>query len=96
VTKQFLRLAAVIAMFAVPLAAQAQGIGRGAAEGAAAGGRAAGPAGAVVGGAVGGVTGGVVGGVKGVLGVPQRAGYRYRRGHRHPYRFRHCRYHRCR
>jgi hypothetical protein len=81
---------------ALPLRAAAQGIGRGAAEGAAAGGAAAGPVGSVVGGAVGGVAGGVAGGVKGVLGVPQRTGYRYyphRYYHHHAY-YHHYRYHR--
>jgi hypothetical protein len=61
--------ASVLAVLAMPLAAQSQGVIRGAEEGAATGNRAAGPAGA----AVGGVGGGVVGGVKGILGIPQRS-----------------------
>lgn len=66
--------ATVLAILAMPLSAQAQGIIRGAEEGSAAGNRAAGP----VGGAVGGVVGGVVGGIKGILGIPQRTGRRDR------------------
>ena len=63
-----------LAVLAVPLAAQAQGVVRGAQEGAAEGNRAAGPVGGAVGAGVGGVVGGVEGGVKGVLGIPQRTG----------------------
>jgi gas vesicle protein len=57
--------AGVLAVLAMPLAAQSQGVIRGAEEGAAAGNRTAGPAGGAV--------GGVVGGVKGILGIPQRS-----------------------
>ena len=56
--------AGVVAVLAMPLSAQAQGIIRGGEEGAAAGNRAAGPVGGAVGGVVGGVEGGIVGGVK--------------------------------
>jgi hypothetical protein len=66
--------AGVLAVLAMPLTVQAQGIIRGAEEGAAVGNRAAGPVGGAVGGVVGGVGGGVVGGVKGILGIPQRSG----------------------
>jgi hypothetical protein len=67
-----------LAILAMPLAAQAQGIVRGAQEGVQQGNRVAGPVGGAVGGAVGGVVGGVAGGVKGVLGVPQRTSVHYR------------------
>jgi len=66
--------AGLIAVLAMPLTAQAQGIIRGGEEGAAAGNRAAGPAGGAVGAVVGGVAGGLAGGVKGILGIPQRTG----------------------
>src|SRR5664280_2761436 len=59
---------AVLAVLAMPLAAQAQGVPGGAAHGFYEGNRIAGPVGAVVGTAV----GGVVGGVEGVLGLDQR------------------------
>jgi hypothetical protein len=72
IMKKFVLL--TLAVLAMPLAAQAQGVVRGAEEGAAAGNRAAGPVGGAVGGVVGGVEGGVVGGVKGILGIPQRTG----------------------
>ena len=55
-----------VAILAMPLAAQAQGIIGGAQEGAHEGDRAAGPVGAVVGGTV----GAAVGGVEGAIGVP--------------------------
>ncbi len=72
---------AVIATFAVPLAAQAQGTVRGAQDGAAAGGNAAGPLGAIVGGAVGAATGTV----GGILGVDDRPRFReYVVRERHP------------
>ena len=63
-----------LAVLAMPVAVQAQGIVRGAQQGAAVGSHAAGPVGGAVGGAVGGVAGGVAGGVKGVLGIPQSTG----------------------
>src|SRR2546430_14958390 len=74
----------VAGLFALPLAAQAQGIPGGAAEGAQQGGEAAGPLGAAVGGAVGGVTGGVAG----LLGVDERPRFRdyVIREHRSSYR----------
>ena len=77
--------AGVVALFTMPLSAQAQGIGEGARQGARTGYYAAGPVGGIVGGAVGGVTGGVVGGVQGVLGIHQYRYYnrRYYRHHRH-------------
>ena len=56
--------AGVLAVFSMPLVAQAQGIVRGGERGAAEGGRAAGPVGAAVGGVVGGMAGGVVGGAR--------------------------------
>lgn len=62
---QVLIASALIAAFAVPLAARAQGIPGGIAHGIYEGDRRAGPIGAVVGGAV----GGVIGGIEGVLGV---------------------------
>jgi hypothetical protein len=71
--------AGVLAVLAMPPAAQAQGIIRGTEEGAAAGNRAAGPVGGAVGGVVGGVEGGIVGGDKGILGIPQRTGSAGRR-----------------
>ena len=57
--------AAFVALVALPVAAQAQGVPGGFAHGAYEGNRRAGPVGAVVGAAV----GGVIGGVEGVLGV---------------------------
>jgi hypothetical protein len=58
----------LVAMLALPVAAQAQGVPGGAAHGFHEGNRIAGPVGAVVGTAV----GGVIGGVEGVLGINQR------------------------
>ena len=58
----------LLAILALPMAAQAQGTVRGAQEGAAEGNRAAGPLGAVVGGTV----GAAVGTVGGILGVEER------------------------
>jgi hypothetical protein len=74
-----------LALLALPHFAHAQGIVGGAEEGVRRGNRAAGPVGGVVGGALGAGVGGVVGGVKGVLGIPDRRGYRHRhyRRHRH-------------
>ena len=76
----------VAGLFALPLAAQAQGIPGGAAQGAQQGGEAAGPVGA----AVGGVVGGVAGGVAGLLGADQRPRFRdyVMREHRSAYRLR--------
>lgn len=80
--------------FAMPLAAQAQGIPGGAVHGFYEGNRIAGPLGAVVGTAV----GGVVGGVEGVLGVgPSYVEYREEpvvRPYRHHHRYRHHRHYR--
>ena len=73
---RFVMAAAILTLFAVPIAAEAQGIVGGAQEGARVGNRAAGPVGGAVGAVGGGVVGGVVGGVKGVIGVPQRSGVR--------------------
>ena len=70
-TSRFVWTAAALAVLALPLAAQSQGVVRGAQDGAAVGNRAAGPVGGAVGAVGGGVVGGVAGGVKGVLGVPQ-------------------------
>jgi len=58
----------VLALLAVPVAAQAQGVPGGASHGFHEGNRIAGPVGAVVGTAV----GGVIGGVEGVLGINHR------------------------
>ena len=63
---------AMVAMLALPVAAQAEGTARGAQEGAAEGGRAAGPIGAIVGGTVGAATGTV----GGTLGVDTRPRFR--------------------
>jgi len=63
---------ALLAMFAFPIGAHAQGIIGGAQRGAEEGAAAAGP----VGGAVGGVLGGVTGGVAGLLGVEERPRFR--------------------
>jgi len=63
---------AMLAMLALPVAAQAEGTVRGAQEGAAEGGRAAGPIGAIVGGTVGAATGTV----GGILGVDTRPRFR--------------------
>ena len=63
---------ALLAVMALPVAAQAQGTLRGAQEGAAEGERAAGPLGAIVGGAVGAATGTV----EGILGVDDRPRFR--------------------
>src|ERR1044072_7897834 len=65
----------LVAMLALPVAAQAQGVPGGAAHGFHEGNRIAGPVGAVVGsaGGVGAAVGGVIGGVEGVLGITQRA-----------------------
>ena len=63
---------AVVAMLALPVAAQAEGTVRGAQEGAAESGRAAGPIGAIVGGTVGAATGTV----GGILGVDTRPRFR--------------------
>jgi hypothetical protein len=62
----------LLAILALPVAAQAQGTVRGAQDGAEAGGRAAGPIGAVVGGTV----GAAVGTVGGILGVEDRPRFR--------------------
>jgi len=70
-------VAGVLAILAMPVAANAQGVVGGAQQGASKGARegskAAGPVGGAVGGAVGSVVGGVTGGVKGVLGVPEKS-----------------------
>ena len=63
---------ALLAMFAFPIGAHAQGIIGGAQRGAEEGAAAAGP----VGGVVGGVLGGVTGGVAGLLGVEERPRFR--------------------
>jgi len=76
--------ASLLALFAVPLSAQAQGIIGGGERGAEVGGRAAGPVGGVVGGVVGGAAGGVVGGVRGVVGAPRHHHYgSYHHDHYH-------------
>jgi hypothetical protein len=69
---KILTAAAVAMMFALPLAARAQGIVGGAEEGAHVGDRAAGPVGGVVGGAVGAVTGGIAG----LIGADQEPRFR--------------------
>ena len=82
----FVMAAGVLALLAMPVATQAQGVGVGAHEGAHKGAhvghRVLGPVGGAVGGVVGGVTGGVVGGVKGALGIPQRRHYYHRQPER--------------
>jgi hypothetical protein len=77
---------AVLAIVALPVAAQAQGTIRGAQEGAEEGGRAAGPVGAVVGGAL----GAAAGTVGGILGVDTRPRFREYvvREHRPSYTYR--------
>jgi hypothetical protein len=70
---------AFLAVLAIPLAAQAQGVPGGAAHGFNEGNRIAGPIGAVVGTAI----GGVVGGVEGVLGLDQRYYVSVTPHHRH-------------
>ncbi len=77
--KKVLVLAGALMVFAMPVAANAQGIVGGARDGSREGGRIAGPVGGVVGGAIGAGVGGAVGGVKGVLGIPDR-------GYRRPYK----------
>lgn len=84
---------ALLATFAMPLAAQAQGVPGGVEHGFHEGNRRAGPVGAVVGAAV----GGVIGGVEGVLGVGPRyydeePVYRPRVTHRGRGYHRHSRY----
>jgi hypothetical protein len=69
----------LLATFALPAAAMAQGTVRGAEEGAAAGGAAAGPLGAIVGGTVGAATGTV----GGILGVDDRPRFREYVVHEH-------------
>ena len=64
--------AALIAAFALPLGAQAQGIPGGIQRGAEEGAAAAGPIGGIVGGAV----GGVAGGIAGLLGIEQQPRFR--------------------
>jgi hypothetical protein len=66
--RRFIGITALVAVIAIPVVAQAQGIPGGVERGSREGERAAGPVGAVVGG----VIGGVVGGVNGVLGVDER------------------------
>jgi hypothetical protein len=71
--RRYLGTAAVLlAISALPIAAQAQGVPGGIERGAREGERAAGPVGAIVGGTI----GGVVGGVAGVLGVDERPRFR--------------------
>lgn len=69
---RLLGTAAIVAVMALPVVAQAQGVPGGVERGAREGERAAGPVGAVVGGTI----GGVVGGVAGVLGVDDRPRFR--------------------
>ncbi|MDP4006203.1 DUF1236 domain-containing protein [Methylobacterium sp. NEAU K] len=71
-TRKLLLALATTSLFALPMAAQAQGILRGAAEGAEVGADAAGPVGGIVGGAVGAATGTV----GGILGVDERPRFR--------------------
>jgi hypothetical protein len=69
-------VAGVLAVLAVPVVANGQGIiggaQQGASQGAREGSKAAGPVGGAVGGVVGGTVGGVTGGVKGALGIPKK------------------------
>lgn len=84
--KKTVMVASLLAMLALPGAAEAQGIVGGAEIGAARGQRAAGPVGGIVGSVVGGAVGGVVGGARGVLGLSRRGVHRgavhHRRRHR--------------
>ena len=66
--RRIIGITALVAVVALPVVAQAQGVPGGVERGSREGERAAGPVGAVVGG----VIGGVVGGVNGVLGIDQR------------------------
>ena len=68
-TMKLLAAGACVAMLALPLGAQAQGVPGGAVDGYDKGDHIAGPIGGIIGAAVGGVVGGVIGGVNGVLGV---------------------------
>lgn len=86
--RHFLWAFALLAMLAMPFAANAQGIVGGAREGAYRGERAAGPVGGVVGGAIGAGVGGAVGGVKGVLGIPDRRAHRHYHHRKRHYRHR--------
>lgn len=70
--RRLIGIAALAAVVALPVVAQAQGVPGGVERGSRDGERAAGPVGAVVGG----VIGGVVGGVAGVLGVDERPRFR--------------------
>ncbi len=67
-SRRLIGAAALLAVVAMPVLAQAQGVPGGIERGAREGERAAGPVGAIVGGTI----GGVVGGVAGILGVDQR------------------------
>lgn len=67
---KFKSAAICLALFAIPVTVQAQGLVRGAEDGANSGGQAAGPVGAVVGGVIGGV-GGTIGGILGVETRPR-------------------------
>jgi hypothetical protein len=87
--KNLLIGSAFLAVLAMPLAAQAQGVPGGAAHGFDEGNRIAGPVGAVVGTAV----GGVIGGVEGVLGIDQRYYVSETPRYRHHWRRRHHRHH---
>jgi hypothetical protein len=66
--RRFIGIAALAAVVALPVVAQAQGVPGGVERGSRDGERAAGPVGAVV--------GGVIGGVAGVLGVDERPRFR--------------------
>ena len=77
---KFLVSTMLLALLALPVAAQAQGTVRGAQEGVAEGDRAAGPLGAVVGGTVGAVTG-TIGGILGVEDRPRFREYVIREHH---------------
>jgi len=69
-------ITSVLAVLAIPVVVNAQGVvsgtQQGASQGAKEGSKAAGPVGGAVGGVVGGTVGGVTGGVKGALGVPSK------------------------
>jgi hypothetical protein len=84
--RRLIGTAALLAVVAMPVMAQAQGVPGGIERGAREGERAAGPVGAIVGGTI----GGVVGGVAGILGVDERP--RFHRyvveQHRPSYRYR--------
>ena len=86
---KILKLAAVAALLAVPVAVHAQGIIGGMRRGAAEGNAVAGPLGAIAGTAV----GGAIGGVNGALGINPRYHRHWKHSHRSVYRHHHHHHH---